>query len=276
MSNLQSDTLEELEIRLLLDGIEERYGYDFREYRPAYIRKQVRREAKALKLETISRLQEKLLRSHELFEQFLKGMAESKAFPFEPARFFRVLREQIFPLLGTYPSVRVWYTGGDVCGLYSLAILLEEAGLAKRTQIYFTDLSEKTLEAARDGKVPENMLLEAGRAYREAGGRFELGKYLVKGKAGLKFRASLRRNMVFFPLNPATDSSFNEFNVIVCRGTLANTEEPLRGRLCQLFHDSLCLLGVLAVGDKESPMFGVRASHYRQIKKGESFYQKVS
>ena len=55
------------------------------------------------------------------------------------------------PILQTYPHIRIWHagcaTGEEV---YSLAIILKEEGLYKKTQVYATDINEIALKKARD------------------------------------------------------------------------------------------------------------------------------
>ena len=142
----EGNTIEEIEIALLLRGLEARYGYDLQSYQRHFVRQHVKSEAEHHGLHSVSSLQEKLLRDGELFQHFLKRFSDTEGHPFQHAGFLKALKETVFPYLKTYPSVRVWGLGGDVSGLYSLAILLEEAGLLERSTLYFTNVSELVLE----------------------------------------------------------------------------------------------------------------------------------
>lgn len=271
----EGTSIEEIEIDLLLRGIEARYGYDLQAYRPQLVRQNVESEATELGVDSVSALQEKLLRNDGLFRQFLKRFSPREGYPFQHPQFLKAIADRVFPVLRTYPAVKVWGLDGDLSGLYSLAILMEEAGLLERTTVYFTDVSELILERAKQGRVSETAAKRGEAGYRKAGGRSHFADYLEKDKKGWGFTGSLRKKVECFPFNPLTDSSFNEFNLIVCRGMLADVEDRSRDRLGQLFHDSLGVLGVMAVGDKDNLPRWSNGIEYRRLAKGRGLFQRV-
>ena len=76
--------------------------------------------------------------------------------------------------------------------------------------------------------------------------------YLGVGADTMTFAASLRENVVFGQHDLATDRSFNEFNVIICRNVMIHFGVDLRRRVHELLHESLCRLGILGIGAHES------------------------
>ena len=71
---------------------------------------------------------------------------------FRDPAYFRALREQVVPLLRTYPSLKIWVAGCSTGEeVYSLAILLREEGLLERSLIYATDINPRTLQQAEAG-----------------------------------------------------------------------------------------------------------------------------
>ncbi len=63
--------LEQLEIELLLEAVHRRYGFDFREYAQASLKRRLYRRLDAEGLESISQLQDKLLHEPPCMERLL-------------------------------------------------------------------------------------------------------------------------------------------------------------------------------------------------------------
>ena len=66
------------------------------------------------------------------------------------------------------------------------------------------------------------------------------------------FDPALLRDVVFAQHNLATDRSFNEFHLVVCRNVLIYFGRELQDRVLELFDESLARRGVLALGRKET------------------------
>src|SRR5258708_9473473 len=110
--------LEEIEVRLLLEGIRLRYGYDFREYAARPLRRSVYDAMASEGISTISTYQGRILRDETSMHRFLSIVEVSVTSMFSEADLIRCLREEVVPVLRTYPSVRIWMvscaTGEDV------------------------------------------------------------------------------------------------------------------------------------------------------------------
>jgi chemotaxis protein methyltransferase CheR len=112
--------------------------------------------------------------------------------------------------------------------------------------------------------------------YLKAGGKKSFSEYYTAAYDNAIFRSSLRENVVFAQHNLATDSSFNEFNVIICRNVLIYFNQALQKRVHQLFYNSLCTYGILGLGKQESIRFTSYEQHYEEIVKGEKLYKKIA
>ena len=82
----QGDTLE---VRLLLEGIYQRYGFDFRQYAYASIRRRIRSRVRAEKLDTISGLQERVLHDPDCMERLLLDFSVHATAMFRDPGFYR-------------------------------------------------------------------------------------------------------------------------------------------------------------------------------------------
>ncbi|HZE96885.1 MAG TPA: CheR family methyltransferase [Planctomycetota bacterium] len=244
---------EEVEFRLLLEGIFQFYGHDFRQYDPDLVRAQVLHRLREEDVESISQYQHRVLRDRGCLERLIEGLVSRRRSLFDPPGFWKLLRRKVIPVLRTYPYSRLWVagcaTGEDA---YSLAIVIQEEGLASRAQVYATELDEKILARARQGRISAERIDGARRNYRAAGGKATLQAYGSSRKGGFTMNGSLAGRVVFASHSLATDSSFNEFNVILCRNLLSSFSPALQGRARTLLHQSLGLFGYLALGHRES------------------------
>ena len=268
--------LEEIELELLLEGIYRRYGFDFREYAPASLRRRVRRRMHGEHVGSISALQELVLHDPAVMERLLLDLSINVTAMFRDPSFFLSLRENVVPLLRTYPFTRIWVAGcssGEE--VYSLAILLDEEGLAERVRIYATDINEAVLEQARLGVFPLDKMREYTQNYIRAGGTQAFSEYYVARYDGAQFSRSLVENVVFAQHNLASDAAFNEFHVIVCRNVMIYFDKSLQEHVHGLFHESLARLGVLALGQKETIRFSPHEESYEVLDAAEKLYRKV-
>ena len=272
----ERDELERLEIQLLLEAIFRRYGFDFREYAPASLKRRLWRRIHAEKLTTVSALQERILHEPAAMERLLLDLSINVTSMFRDPTFYAAFREKIVPLLRTYPFTRIWNAGCSTGEeVYSLAMLLEEEGLYDTTRIYATDINEAVLEQARAGVFPLDKMREYTQNYIRAGGKRAFSEYYVAAYDGAQFDRRLIRNVVFAQHNLVSDRSFNEFNVIVCRNVMIYFDRSLQDHVQKLFYESLPVFGVLALGHKESIAFSPHADSYEELDAGEKLYRKV-
>ncbi len=268
--------LEELEVELLLEGIYRLYGFDFREYAPASLRRRLRRRMDGEKVETVSALQNLILHDPRVMERLLLDLSINVTAMFRDPTFYLAFRTEIVPLLRTYPYSRLWVAGCSTGEeVYSLAILLAEEGLAERTRIYATDINEAVLEQARLGVFPLDKMQEYTQNYIRAGGTRAFSEYYVARYDGAQFQRALVENVVFARHNLASDSAFNEFNVITCRNVMIYFDKSLQEHVHELFYESLAMFGILALGQKETIKFSPREEAFEELDPAERLYRKI-
>ena len=272
----KSDELERLEINLLVEGVYQHYGCDFRDYAYASLRRRVWNVVRSEQLETVTALLDRVLHDPACMERFLAQLTVNVTSMFRDPSFFNAFREQVVPLLRAYPFIRIWHAGCSTGEeVYSMAILLLEEDLYPRCRIYATDLDEIALKKARDGIFPLEHMKEYSENYAQAGGKASLSDYYTSaGYDHVIFRQSLRQNVVFSHHNLATDSSFNEFNVILCRNVMIYFNPKLQNRVHGLLYESLRRFGVLALGHKESLKGTAYEPRYEEISGRERIYRR--
>jgi len=268
--------LEAIEIELLLEAVHRHYGFDFRGYAAASLKRRLWRRIRAEGLTTVSGLMERVLHDPPTMERLLLDLSINVTSMFRDPTFYVAFREKAVPLLRTYPFLRIWNAGCSTGEeTYSLAILLQEEGLYDRTRIYATDINETVLAQARAGVFPLDKMQEYTQNYIRAGGTRAFSEYYVAAYDGAQFARSLSENVVFAQHNLVSDRSFNEFHAIVCRNVMIYFDRPLQDRVHRLFHDSLVRFGVLALGHKESIRFTELADRYEELDASERIFRKV-
>jgi chemotaxis protein methyltransferase CheR len=273
---LTKSKLEDIEVQLLLEGVYRYYGFDFRNYAPSSLKRRIWNIIRSEKLPTVSALLEKVLHDPACLDRFLLGLSVNVTAMFRNPNFFLAFREKIVPILRTYPFIRIWHAGCSTGQeVYSMAILLEEEGLFSRCRIYATDMNEMVLKQAKSGIFSLQLMQEYTQLYLKAGGKRSFSEYYTAAYDSAIFRSSLKENIVFSQHNLATDSSFNEFNVILCRNVLIYFNKTLQKRVYELFHTSLCPFGILGLGRQETLRFTPYEAYYEELKGSEKLYRRI-
>lgn len=268
---------EDIEISLLLEGVYRAHGFDFRDYSRASIKRRILEIMQSEKVNTVSALQNKILHDPACLDRFLLGLSVHATAMFRDPSFYLTFRKKVVPLLRTYPTVQIWIAGCSTGEeVYSLAILLEEEKIYSKCRIYATDISGAVLRKARDGIFPLAAMRDYTTNYHQAGGGNEFSDYYTAQYDSVIFTPSLRSNVVFSEHNLATDGSFNEFQVILCRNVMIYFNKELQARVHNLLYDSLSMFGVFGLGNKESLKFTPRASAYRHLNDTDKLFRKVA
>ncbi|QHT63946.1 protein-glutamate O-methyltransferase CheR [Paenibacillus lycopersici] len=267
---------ERIEITLLLEGLFRLYGQDFRNYAFSSLRRRIWHRVNAERLPTITALTEKVLHDRDATNRLLADLTIHVTEMFRDPEMFRAFREQVVPILRTYPFIRIWHAGCSTGEeVYSMAILLKEEGLYNKTRIYATDMNEYVLETAREGVFPLERMQTFTRNYIEAGGTESFSRYYTAKYDSVLFQSELKSNIVFAQHNLVTDRSFNEFNVIFCRNVMIYFNKELQDHVHGLLYDSLGMFGILALGTKESINFTRYADDYEVFDDRSRLYRKI-
>ena len=275
-ARLAVNSLDDVEIELLLEGLYRAYGFDFREYSRASLKRRILELMRAEKLATVSAFQDRVLHDAACLERLLLGLSVHATAMFRDPSFYSTFRRQVVPLLRTYPTVQIWVAGCSTGEeVYSLAILLQEERLYDKCRIYATDISQAVLRKARDGIFPLAAMREYTNNYHQAGGTNEFSDYYTAQYDNVIFSSTLKSNVVFSEHNLATDGSFNEFQVILCRNVMIYFNKDLQARVHNLLYDSLSMFGVFGLGNKESLKFTPRADFYQHLNERDKLYRKV-
>lgn len=263
---IEPEIVKDEELEYLIKDVYDLYGYDFSLYSRASFKRRVNRICLIDKFTSFAELRYTLINEPNYLKRFIEEVTVNVTEMFRDPYFFKELRENILPQLGTYPLIRIWVAGcstGEEA--YSVAILLKEAGLYHKSLIYATDINPSVLETARAGVFPISQMKTYSENYILSGGKKDFSDYYTANYDSARFDSSLKEKMILSTHNLVSDSSFNSFQLIVCRNVLIYFDKPLQERVFKLFDDSLENLGYLALGSKETLRFSNLATIYQQI-----------
>ena len=273
---MTNSELESLEISLLLEAIYQHYGYDFRGYAEASLRRRIAKFMHDEKRRTVSGLQEVILRDPAGMARLLDTLSIDVTGMFRDPRFYMAFRQKAVPLLKNQHPIRVWHAGcagGEE--VYSMAILLHEEGLLERARLYATDINQRLLDEGKAGIYPLKAMRGYTQDYIAAGGKAEFSEYYTARYENAILRPDLKKNIVWAAHNLATDASFNEFHAVLCRNVMIYFDAPLANRVHELIYESLAVGGLLALGSKESLKFTPHEKEYEMLDEREKIYRKV-
>lgn len=265
----------DLEIDLLLEAIYRKYSYDFRNHARASIRRRIVGALAHLGIDTVSLLQDRILRDPALFTALLRQLTVPVSEMFRDPSYFKALREHVLPTLSTYPSLKVWVAGCSTGEeVYSLAILLEEYGLLERTLVYATDINPESLRSAEAGVYAVERVPGFTRDYQRAGGLRSLADYYTAAYGGVAFDRRLRSRVTFSDHCLATDHVFAEVHLVSCRNVLIYFDGELQERALGLFRDSLVPRGFLGLGARETLRFSRCSDDFEERARNERIYRR--
>jgi chemotaxis protein methyltransferase CheR len=272
---MQEKDIEEIERTLLLEAIFLRYGYDFRNYSQATVSRRTRQFIAKNDIGTIGELLPKVLREPSFFQELLLEFSVTVTEMFRDPSFYRALREEVVPLLRTYPFIKVWLAGcatGEEA--YSVAILLKEEGLLEKATIFATDINDESLAGAKRGIYPLKQVREYTGNYQDTGSVHSLSRYYHADQDHIVMDREFKNKITFANHNLVSDQVFGEMHLILCRNVMIYFNKKLRERVLDLFDQSLIRGGFLCLGGRESLRFSSLSEKYERLDSKNRIYRK--
>jgi len=279
MSNslMENDTIQDIEIRLLIQGVKEVYGYDFSLYAESSLKRRITLWLRNASFSTLTVALSSLLRDRALFESLLHGITVNVTDMFRDPEFFVALREKVIPFLKTYSYIKIWHagcaTGEEV---YSMAILLQEEGLQGRYRQYATDIDDTAIKSAKEGVYPLKHMQNFIANYQQSGGKSSFSDYYTAAYDHAIFDSSLKKNIVFSEHNLADDHHLGEMHLVLCRNVMIYFKPVLKERCMRLFNSCLVSRGFLCLGTKEKLAKSPVAELFETIDPRLSIYRKLN
>ncbi len=267
--------IKEQELELLLNGLLDIHGYDFTSYSKASLIRRINRLISVDQFPSFAEFWFKVKSDRTYLKRFVEEITVNVTEMFRDPSFYTALRKIIIPQLATRPFIRIWHagcaTGEEV---FSMAILLHEANLLHKSLLYATDINPDVLEEAGKGIFALSNMKQYSANYIESGGKQDFSSYYTAKYDKVIFNDIFRKRMIFSTHNLVSDSSFNEFQLILCRNVLIYFDKDLQQKVFRLFDASLERLGFLALGSKETLRFSDIIKKYQQVEQ-EKIWKKT-
>jgi len=268
--------LTDQQVDLLLGDMIDRYGYDFTDYSRASFKRRVMRLMEQDRFLSFAEFRFRLVEDASYLTRFVEQVTVNVTEMFRDPYFYRALREEVLPVLGTWPVIRIWHAGCSTGEeVYSLSILLQEANLLHKSVQYATDINPSVLERARAGIFPLSQMKQYSENYILSGGRQDFSSYYIAQYNSARFDSALGKRIVLATHNLVSDGMFNEFQLILCRNVMIYFDKVLQDKVMHLFYDSLETLGYLALGSKETIKFTTVTDKFQQLGTRERIWRKV-
>ncbi|SNY99580.1 CheR family methyltransferase [Flagellimonas pacifica] len=251
------------------------YGVDFSGYAQESLRRRVLRLMKLKECDTFAAFKYFLANQKLTDNELLNEITVNTTEMFRDPEVFKFLKEEVFDIMETYPRINIWHAG---CSTgeepLSLAILLKEHGLLKRSVQYCTDINSEVLAQAKKGIYELREMKEYSTNYIRSGGEQSLSDYYVANYGNVKMNKGLGKSMVYTKHSLVNGSSFNQMHMIMCRNVFIYLTTEQQNKVLRLFLDSLSPRGYLILGAKESAVFSTVFNELETVNGRLKIYRK--
>jgi chemotaxis protein methyltransferase CheR len=250
--------LTQQEVELFIQVLRENSDYDFGNYS---VKSFTRRVEKILNDHQtgLTALLEKLKNNRGFLEQTVKDITVNTTEIFRDPEIWQVIRKEIIPKYKDEPIINIWHAGSSTGQeVFSLEILLKEAGLFEKSNIYATDLNMDVLETAKSGKYKYREIDEYINNYTAAFSDtaeppmkdyIEISrlKSLIKIKPFLTEKPHYAKHDLTSCVNPFGVT----FHIIMCRNVLIYFNHDLQNSIFRFFYENMKEKGTLIIGRHE-------------------------
>jgi len=275
MNDTAYSTISAAQLNELIDLVKKVHGFDFSQYTKASLKRRLVRIMQFKKLSFYD-LKHELVNDQQFFQEFLEEITVNVTEMFRDPSFYKAINSQVLPYLSSYQHIKIWSAGcssGEE--VYSLAILLNESKLREKSFIYGTDINTEMLKEARMGIYSLRKIKSYAENYQYSGLPGTITDHFTIMYDAASIHSEIKQHTLFSVHNLISDTVFNEFQMISCRNVFIYFESELQEKILDLFYKSLCHLGFLCLGSKETIRSDFFRKRFKVINQKENIYQKI-
>jgi chemotaxis protein methyltransferase CheR len=258
---VKPETIRDPPLHVVMEFIQARTGLLFPPSRQRDAEACVRQAMEAAKIEDPQRFLRRIDADENIFDRLITALTVSETYFFREPRQFEFIRSYILPKLqrerAPSAGLRFWSAGcasGEEA--YSLAILLEQEGLAQGASILATDICGAVLTRARNASY---------NAWSFRGNSTEaMAQYFCRRDGRLVLQDRLRQRVSFRSLNladenyPSLVTGTLDIDLILCRNVLIYFDQDTVARVARRLFAALAEGGWLITGPSD-PLVGLRS-----------------
>ncbi|MEA2100273.1 MAG: CheR family methyltransferase [Campylobacterota bacterium] len=263
-------------IDYLLEMIYKKYDYDFKLYYRDMVNRRVDIFMAKHDIKSIKNAVGVILFNRSAFKGFFLEVSINVTELFREPKTLKRSADILKKHYKNTYNIKVWSAGcssGEET--YSIAIILDCLGLLEKSIIYATDFNSVVIEEAKNGTYSNKSYEAAQNNFNKIGLETDLDKYLIKNNNYIEIDERIKDKAMFFQHNLIEDSSFNEFDIIICKNVIIYFDKELQNRFFQLFYDSLKFGGYLVLGESET-IARVFCDKFKQSEDNCNIFKKVN
>lgn len=265
----------EVEVELLLMTLKRFDGHDFTGYSIATLMRRIQKILADESLPSISSLVPLAVHDKEFRQHVIDELTINVSSLFRDEDVFIELRNRVLPYLASFPQISIWIAGcAEGEEAYSIAILLAEAGLLKRSQIYATDISKKVLACAKIGKLRtaiDNWSIDRYAAITDGD---KLQNYFNFNEGNYILKPELLSRISFECHDIIQQPSFISAQLVMCRNMMIYFDKDYKQLAFDCLDDSLEKDGFMVIGKSESVEYWNDRHKLLTINRNLGVYQK--
>ena len=153
------EAMSDEELKSLTTAIRNRYGIDFTNYESKSLKRGFNRLMMRKKMSSILELWSKIMNDREFFMSCIDELTVNLTELFRNPDIWIKMREEIMPEYSTNFRINMWHAGcssGEE--VYTMAILLKDMNMLRKTRSLATDLSSSILAQAMEGKYSHMLM----------------------------------------------------------------------------------------------------------------------
>ncbi len=259
------------EVNDFITVIKQYSGCDFSEYS---IKSFTRRLEKLLldNKTDIAGLIKKIKKNNNFLEETIKNITVNTTELFRDPEIWIKIKNNIIPRYKDNEQINIWHAGASTGQeVFSMLVLINEAGLYKKTNTFATDLNTDVLDTAQSGRYKyreiDQYIKNFNESFEHATDAPQMKKYfnisrkksLIKVKPILYEKPTYRKHNLISFENPFE----RNFDIIVCRNVLIYFNHKLQNKIFEFFHENLCKGGTLIIGRHESILGTINSKFHK-------------
>lgn len=270
--------IEIAEVRKITELVKDQFDYDFSQYALSSFRRRIARILELHHIESVDGLLDRLSSESHYFQEFLSEVTVNVTEMFRDYSFWTALKDDVFQRLSKsdLSKIKIWHAGcssGEE--VFSMCILLKEAGLLDRVEIIATDIDRRVISNAKKGLYMTKNMEVNKKNYQSFNPNGDFDQYCTYGKDGVQMDLSLLDNVTFRTHNMITGIQNDTFHLVLCRNVLIYFNQALQNKALKIIHQSMEKNGFLAIGSKESLLWCEYFSKFETISNEEKIFRKI-
>lgn len=276
MNSLNTDPGLPNDYNRLIFALKDKFDLDFSNYAKSSFQRRVERLLTLRNIQSVGMLSELItagkLQKQDILDEITVNVTEM----FRDPPFWIAMKQIIPELFLNHDTIRIWHAGcssGEE--VYTMAVLLKNAGILEKAKIVASDLDPNVLARAKAGIISmKNMPLNE-KNYARVDEKGKLSDHFTIEQENTRLNPDLIKNVSFRIIDLVQTDVFSKFDLILCRNVLIYFDHSLQNKIIGIFHKSLFNYSYLSLGIKENFSWSPLYHHFIPINNDMRIYKKI-